>query len=63
MLCGLREKSLAATERLEIDELRAILALYETKERLDAEELRVINDAFSRILKLSAKYEIALKGL
>jgi hypothetical protein len=63
MLCGLREKSLAATERLEIDELRAILALYETKERLDAEELQVINDAFSRILKLSAKYEIALKGL
>ena len=63
MLSCLKEKPLSVAERLEMDELRAIVSLYEKKERVEAEELRTVNDAFARILKLSAKYEVACKGL
>lgn len=62
MLSAVREKELSTAERLETDELASILALYARKEEVNTEDLRVINDAFLRILKLSAKYEVALKS-
>ncbi len=62
MLTAVREKELSAAERLETDELASILTIYARKERVNAEDLRIINDAFLRILKLSAKYEVALKS-
>ncbi|MBQ8323385.1 MAG: hypothetical protein IJX91_05410 [Clostridia bacterium] len=63
MLSAVREKEISMAERLETDELSALLSLYAKKESVDSEDLRVINDAFSRVLKLSAKYDVALKSL
>ena len=58
LLAKLRLKTLAATERLEMDELASIFAVYAQKEGYVGEDVRLINDAFSRVLKLAAKYAV-----
>ncbi len=58
LLAKLREASLSAADRLEIEEMSSLLAAYMKKSRLTADDLRAINDTFSGIVKLSAKYSV-----
>lgn len=58
LLAKLRLKTLTATERLEMDELASVFAVYVQKEGYVGEDVRLINDAFSRVLKLAAKYAV-----
>ncbi len=43
-------------EKLELEETLRMIESYENKTRFSASDVRRINDAFNRILKLSAKY-------
>ncbi len=58
LLEKLRLQSLGATERLEMDELASVFALYAKKDKFVGEDIRLVNDAFSRVLKLAAKYAV-----
>lgn len=58
LLAKLRLKTLTATERLEMDELASVFAVYAQKQGYVGEDVRLINDAFSRVLKLAAKYAV-----
>lgn len=58
LLAKIKEAPLSRAERLETEEMSKLVALYIQKERWSATDLRVVNDAFSRILKLSAKYAV-----
>lgn len=58
LLWKVRCAPLSVAERLEIEELSQQLKTYLEKEMLSAEEVRKVNDIFSRLLKLSAKYAV-----
>lgn len=58
LLAKIKEAPLTKAERLEWNELASSFELYLTKPTLRAEEVRAVNDLFSRILKLSAKYAV-----
>ncbi|MBQ7924399.1 MAG: hypothetical protein IJ329_03740 [Clostridia bacterium] len=58
LLAKLRETALSTAERLETDELVKIFDLYRQKERFISEDVRLISEAFSRVLKLAAKYGV-----
>ena len=58
LLTKLRTVEIGAVERLEIDELTHVFALFEKKENYVGEDVRLISEAFSRVLKLSAKYGV-----
>lgn len=56
LLCDLKNASLTLAERLEADELSAVLALYGNKPAWSAFDLRAVNDCLGRLLRLSARY-------
>lgn len=58
LLEKLRLQSLSVTERLETDELANVFAVYMKKETYVGEDVRLISEAFSRVLKLAAKYGV-----
>ncbi len=60
LLEGLKNTPISAVERLETEELGGALALYFKKEKLTEGDLSAVNEAFARLIKLSAKYEIAV---
>ena len=63
LLRAVQEKPLSAVERLETDELSALFSLYAKKEKINSDDLQMLNDAFSRVLKLSAKHDVCMKNL
>lgn len=58
MLLQLRNATLSLTEKLEVEELSKLFALYTKKETFTSEDVNVVNEAFSRLLKLSAKHGV-----
>ncbi len=60
MLSRVREAALSPVERLDVEEMAGLLALYLHKEKWSGAEVKAINEMFARLLKLSAKYEIAV---
>lgn len=58
LLAKLKSAELSTVDRLQIDELGKLLAVYGKKEKLSTADLPLINDAFAIILKLSAKYGV-----
>lgn len=58
LLEKLRLQTLTMTERLEMDELANVFAVYAKKETYAVEDVRLISEAFARVLKLSAKYAV-----
>ncbi len=60
MLTLLKTSALSPAERLDLEEMEGLLALYEEDSPLSSEETKAVNEVFSRLLKLSAKYEIAV---
>ena len=55
-LLRLRNAKLGLSERLETEELARLFALYKNKELFTTEDVTTLNEAFSRLMKLSAKY-------
>jgi len=58
LLGKLRGVSLSVAEKLEVEEMEKILGLYRQKETFVSEDVRLISETFSRVLKLSAKYGV-----
>lgn len=58
LLAKVREKPLSTAERLETDEIDALFKAFLKKEKWNFEDVRIVNEAFARILKLSAKYAV-----
>ena len=58
LLAKLKAAELSTVDRLQVDELGRLLAVYGKKEKLSASDLPLINDAFAIILKMSAKYGV-----
>lgn len=49
---------LSTAEKIEAGQMQADLVAFESKELFSAKEVSAINDKFSRLLKLSAKYGV-----
>ncbi len=60
MLTKLKERPLTPVERLDVEEIGSLVALYSTRERWSGSEIKAVNSLLARLLKLSAKYEIAV---
>ncbi len=60
MLTLLKSSALSPVERLDVEEMEKALALYDEDKRWNGEAMKVVNEIFARLLKLSAKYEIAV---
>lgn len=61
MATQLKNEKLSLTESLEIEELSKLLALYMKKETFTTEDVNALNDGFSRVLKLCAKYGVSVR--
>lgn len=60
MLAKIKEESLTPTERIDVEEMAGLIAAYDRKEKWSASDVKVMSEIFSRLLKLSAKYGIAV---
>lgn len=60
MIARIKEAPLTPVERIDVEELAGVLALYDRKERWSASDVKTISEIFSRLIKLAAKYEIAV---
>ncbi len=60
MLSLLKESPLSPVERLDVEELDGVIAAYRGREKWSSEDVKAVNEIFARLLKLSAKYEIAV---
>ena len=60
MLAKVKESALSPIERLDVEEMSRLVALYGRKGKWSGSDVKAINEIFARLLKLSAKYEIAV---
>ena len=60
MVGRLKEAPLTPVERIDVEELAGALAVYDRKGRWSASDMKAISEICSRLLKLAAKYEIAV---
>ena len=58
LLAKLQEAPLTKAERLEMQEVSRLFSAYLKKSRWTVEDVRLINDMFSYLLKISAKYAL-----
>ena len=61
MAVQLKNEKLSLTERLEVEELTKLFALYTKKETFTSEDVNTLNDGFSRVLKLCAKHGVSAR--
>ncbi len=60
MLARVKEAPLSPVERLDVEEMSGLLALFTRKEKWTASDRKAVNEVCARLLKLSAKYEIVV---
>lgn len=60
LLAQVKAAPLTPAERLETEEISRLFAFYLAKEKWNAAEVRAVNDLFSCLLKISAKYSVAV---
>ncbi len=60
MLAKIKEAGLSPVERLELEELSGAVSLYGKMDKWSGADVKALNEIFARLLKLSAKYEIAV---
>jgi hypothetical protein len=60
MLAKIKEAPLSPVERIDVEEIARLVALYGRKEKWSAADVKSVSEIFSRLLKLSAKYDIAV---
>ncbi|MBO4940373.1 MAG: hypothetical protein J6D30_05085 [Clostridia bacterium] len=58
LLTSVRNAPLTMTERLEAEDMTKLFNVYLSKSKWTSEDVRAVNDLFSRLLKLSAKYAV-----
>lgn len=58
LLATIQNAPLAPAERLEADSMSRLFHAYLEKSKWTAEDVRAVNDLFTRLLKLSAKYAV-----
>lgn len=58
LLSAVKEKPLSAGERLQAEDIGKSFGLYVEKSRWSATDLRAVNEAFSVLMKLCAKYSV-----
>ena len=58
LLLKIQEAPLTKAERLEMEEVSRLFSAYLKKSRWTVEDMRLINDMFSYLLKISAKYAL-----
>ncbi len=60
MLVLVRAAALSPVERLDVEEMARLISVYSCQLRWTGADMRAVNEIFARLLKLSAKYEIAV---
>ncbi len=60
MIARLKESPLSPVERLDIEEMSGLVAAYGGQQKWSNGDIKGVNEIFARLLKLSAKYEIAV---
>ncbi len=60
MLCSVKEAALTPVERLDVEEMSGVVAAYTAKEGWSSADRKAVNEVCAKLLKLSAKYEIAV---
>lgn len=60
MLAQVRAAALTPVERLDVEEMARLLSLYGCQTKWTGADMRAVNEIFARLLKLSAKYEVAV---
>ncbi len=60
MLACIKEKPLTPVERLDVEEMCGFIAACGGMEKWTSSDVKGINEVLARLLKLSAKYEIAV---
>ena len=58
LLCKIKNSPLSPAERLQLADTEKLFYAYWKKESWTAEDVRLINEIFSYLLKLSAKYSV-----
>ena len=58
LLAKVKEAPLSKAERLEIEELSKLFNAYLKKYKLTSEDVRLLNEMFAYLLKMSAKYSV-----
>ena len=58
VLTKLKAKDLSPADRVEVDRISSEITAYAYEERLTNGQLRLLNDHFARLLKLSTKYAV-----
>lgn len=62
MLSAVLEKPLSAGERLQAEDIGKSLGVYMQKSRWSTDDLRTVNDIFSVLMKLCAKYSVGAQN-
>ena len=60
MLANLKTAPLSAVERMDVEEMAGLLSAYDRKEKWTASDMKAISETFARLLKLAAKYDVAV---
>ena len=60
LLAQVKESPLTPVERIDVEEFAKLLAAYDRKGEWSASDVKTVSEIFSRLLKLAAKYEIAV---
>lgn len=60
MLAKIKEAPLSPLERIDVEEMARLVALYERKGKWSSSDVKAVGEILSRLLKLSAKYDIAV---
>jgi hypothetical protein len=60
LLAQVKESPLTPVERIDVEEFAKLLAAYDRKGKWSASDVKTVSEIFSRLLKLAAKYEIAV---
>ena len=60
MISLIKASPLTPVERIDVEEMARLLALYDKKGRWNGADVKALSEIFSRLLKLAAKYEIAV---
>ncbi len=60
LLAEIKSAALSPVERLDVEEISRLIALYAERDKWSPTDIKAVNGLFMQLLKLSAKYEIAV---
>ena len=60
LLANIKEVTLSPVERMDVEEMASLLLTYDKKEKWSSSDVKTMSEIFSRLLKLAAKYDVAV---